>query len=55
MLRICAFATFFLSLTPRTGGFFNYSAAVTAVSWHPYSSVLASVDRVKKCTIWADA
>uniref|UniRef100_A0A8D8DWH7 Autophagy-related protein 16-1 n=1 Tax=Culex pipiens TaxID=7175 RepID=A0A8D8DWH7_CULPI len=30
-------------------------AAVTAVSWHPFSSVLASVDRAKKCTIWANA
>nr|XP_029732560.1 autophagy-related protein 16-like [Aedes albopictus] len=30
-------------------------AAVTAVSWHPFSSVLASVDRAKKCTIWSNA
>uniref|UniRef100_A0A2M4BJF6 Putative autophagy-related protein n=1 Tax=Anopheles marajoara TaxID=58244 RepID=A0A2M4BJF6_9DIPT len=30
-------------------------AAVTAVSWHPFSSTLASVDRAKKCTIWSNA
>ncbi|XP_055587932.1 autophagy-related protein 16-1 [Uranotaenia lowii] len=30
-------------------------ASVTAVSWHPFSSVLASVDRSKKCTIWSSA
>ncbi|XP_058460150.1 autophagy-related protein 16-1 [Malaya genurostris] len=30
-------------------------AGVTAVSWHPFSSVLASVDRAKKCTIWSNA
>lgn len=33
----------------------DHTAAVTAVSWHPFSSALASVDRAKKCTIWVDA
>ncbi|XP_055677951.1 autophagy-related protein 16 isoform X2 [Lutzomyia longipalpis] len=33
----------------------DHSSAVTATSWHPFSSVLATVDRSKKCTIWADA
>lgn len=42
-------------LTPRPGGYFVRSVAVTAVCWHPFSSVLASVDKAKKCTIWADA
>ncbi|XP_055716111.1 autophagy-related protein 16-1 isoform X2 [Phlebotomus papatasi] len=36
------------------GAFFGRSA-VTATSWHPFSSVLATVDRSKKCTIWTDA
>uniref|UniRef100_A0A182SGA8 WD_REPEATS_REGION domain-containing protein n=1 Tax=Anopheles maculatus TaxID=74869 RepID=A0A182SGA8_9DIPT len=30
-------------------------ATVTAVSWHPVTSTLASVDRAKKCTIWSNA
>ncbi|XP_037909527.1 autophagy-related protein 16 isoform X2 [Hermetia illucens] len=33
----------------------EHSAAITAVSWHPFSSALASVDRAKKCVIWVDA
>ncbi|XP_059621761.1 autophagy-related protein 16-1 [Phlebotomus argentipes] len=33
----------------------DHSSAVTATSWHPFSSVLATVDRSKKCTIWTDA
>lgn len=41
---------------PRTGGLFVRSAAaVTAVCWNPFSSVLASVDRAKTCIIWTDA
>lgn len=45
-----------LFLTPSPGGLFVRSAAsVTAVCWNPFSSVLASVDRAKNCTIWSDA
>ncbi|XP_037027100.1 autophagy-related protein 16 isoform X3 [Bradysia coprophila] len=38
-----------------SGGFFVRSVAVTAVNWHPFSSTLASVDRLKACTIWSDS
>jgi len=31
----------------------EHTAAINAVSWHPFSSLLASVDRAKRCTIWA--
>lgn len=46
----------FMLVIPSTryGGFFFGSVAVTAVSWHPFSSVLASVDRNKQCIVWAD-
>ncbi|KAG5673721.1 hypothetical protein PVAND_003741 [Polypedilum vanderplanki] len=30
----------------------DHNVSVQAVSFHPFSSVLASVDRAKKCTIW---
>lgn len=41
---------------PRPGGLFIRSAAaVTAVSWNPFSSVLATVDRAKSCIIWSGA
>ncbi|XP_031630954.1 autophagy-related protein 16 isoform X4 [Contarinia nasturtii] len=33
----------------------NSAAAVTAVSWNPFSSVLATVDRAKTCIIWSSA
>ncbi|XP_055322060.1 autophagy-related protein 16-1 isoform X3 [Sitodiplosis mosellana] len=33
----------------------NSAAAVTAVSWNPFSSVLATVDRAKSCIIWTSA
>lgn len=33
----------------------EHSVAVNAVSWHSVSSVLASVDKGKKCIIWVDA
>jgi hypothetical protein len=33
---------------------FVYRSAVTAVSWHPYSSFLASVDKSKKAVVWGD-
>jgi hypothetical protein len=29
-------------------------SAVTAVSWHPDSSFLASVDKTKKAIVWGD-
>lgn len=32
----------------------EHQSSVVAVAWHPFSSVLASVDRTKKCTIWSD-
>ncbi|XP_063635252.1 autophagy-related protein 16-1 isoform X1 [Cydia splendana] len=32
----------------------DHSAAVTAVSWHPQSGLLASVDRGKRAVIWGD-
>ncbi|XP_076238428.1 autophagy-related 16 isoform X2 [Calliopsis andreniformis] len=32
----------------------NHSAVVTAVSWHPHGTYLASVDRAKAVTIWGD-
>ncbi|XP_043466583.1 autophagy-related protein 16-1-like [Leptopilina heterotoma] len=32
----------------------DHSSAVTAVSWHPHGTFLASVDRAKKATIWDD-
>lgn len=51
---LCHYENMFL--TPSTGGLFVRSAAVvTAVSWNPFSSVLASVDKAKNCTIWSDA
>ncbi|XP_055306333.1 autophagy-related protein 16-1-like [Sitodiplosis mosellana] len=31
------------------------AAAVTAVSWDPFSDSLATVDRAKSCTIWGNA
>jgi hypothetical protein len=34
--------------------FFPCRSAVTAVSWHPYSSFLASVDKTKKAIVWGD-
>ncbi|CAL7940181.1 unnamed protein product [Xylocopa violacea] len=32
----------------------NHSAVVTAVSWHPHGTYLASVDRAKTVTVWGD-
>ncbi|XP_017881300.1 autophagy-related protein 16-1 isoform X2 [Ceratina calcarata] len=32
----------------------NHSAVVTAVSWHPHGTYLASVDRAKMVTVWGD-
>ncbi|XP_020286872.1 autophagy-related protein 16-1 isoform X2 [Pseudomyrmex gracilis] len=32
----------------------GHSAAVTAVSWHPHGTYLASVDRAKTVTVWGD-
>lgn len=32
----------------------GHTAAVTAVSWHPHGTYLASVDRAKTVTIWGD-
>ncbi|XP_026330408.1 autophagy-related protein 16-1 isoform X3 [Hyposmocoma kahamanoa] len=32
----------------------DHSSAVTAVSWHPQSGLLASVDRGKRAIIWGD-
>ncbi|XP_045488395.1 autophagy-related protein 16 isoform X1 [Pieris rapae] len=32
----------------------DHSTAVTAVSWHPQSGLLASVDRAKRAVIWGD-
>ncbi|XP_014600611.1 PREDICTED: autophagy-related protein 16-1 isoform X2 [Polistes canadensis] len=32
----------------------NHAATVTAVSWHPHGTFLASVDRSKTVTIWGD-
>ncbi|XP_045496823.1 autophagy-related protein 16-1 isoform X2 [Colias croceus] len=32
----------------------DHSSAVTAVSWHPQSGLLASVDRGKRAVIWGD-
>ncbi|XP_043663413.1 autophagy-related protein 16 [Vespula pensylvanica] len=32
----------------------NHAATVTAVSWHPHGTFLASVDRTKTVTIWGD-
>ncbi|XP_076222119.1 autophagy-related protein 16-1-like isoform X2 [Nomia melanderi] len=32
----------------------NHSAVVTAVSWHPQGTYLASVDRAKTVTVWGD-
>ncbi|KYM98726.1 hypothetical protein ALC62_10694 [Cyphomyrmex costatus] len=29
-------------------------AGVTAVSWHPHGTYLASVDRAKTVTVWGD-
>lgn len=56
---VCIFASIWkilFSHLPRTGGLFIRSAAaVTAVSWNPFSSVLASVDRAKSCIIWSNA
>ncbi|XP_026831077.1 autophagy-related protein 16-1 [Ooceraea biroi] len=32
----------------------GHTAAVTAVSWHPHGTYLASVDRAKTVTVWGD-
>ncbi|XP_063243910.1 autophagy-related protein 16-1-like [Bacillus rossius redtenbacheri] len=32
----------------------EHMSAVTAVSWHPYSSTLVSVDKAKKVVVWGD-
>ncbi|XP_073952407.1 autophagy-related 16 isoform X2 [Choristoneura fumiferana] len=32
----------------------DHTAAVTAVSWHPQSGLLASVDRGKRAVVWGD-
>lgn len=32
----------------------EHTAAVTAVSWHPHGTYLASVDRAKTVTVWGD-
>ncbi|CAH1635679.1 unnamed protein product [Spodoptera littoralis] len=32
----------------------DHTSAVTAVSWHPQSGLLASVDRGKRAVIWGD-
>ncbi|XP_063906656.1 autophagy-related protein 16-1 isoform X2 [Zophobas morio] len=32
----------------------EHSSAVTATGWHPYGTMLASVDRSKKAVIWSD-
>lgn len=32
----------------------EHKSPVSAVSWHPFSSVLASVDQSRKCVIWTD-
>jgi autophagy-related protein 16 len=32
----------------------EHSSAVTATGWHPYGTMLATVDRSKKAVIWSD-
>ncbi|XP_070161578.1 autophagy-related protein 16-1 isoform X2 [Polyergus mexicanus] len=32
----------------------GHTAAVTAVSWHPHGTYLASIDRAKTVTVWGD-
>lgn len=43
-----------LSLNHRTAVNFFHRDAVTAVSWFPHGTYLASVDKAKWATIWGD-
>ncbi|KAG8337851.1 hypothetical protein J6590_012401 [Homalodisca vitripennis] len=32
----------------------NHSSPVTAVAWHPYGNLLASVDRSRRTVVWSE-